>query len=177
MGHALDRILDDRVREELNAIGASYEVLPCAPELADTAAFCEHYGISPQEACNTILVALKTEPRQYITCLVRADTKLDVNHKVSGIIGVKRLSFASAEETASLTGMLIGGVTIFGLPPEMPLLIDTGVMDRPAIIVGGGNRSSKVRIDPHVLERLPSARVADIAVTRHIPTTTPSATP
>jgi prolyl-tRNA editing enzyme YbaK/EbsC (Cys-tRNA(Pro) deacylase) len=164
MPHALDTILDDRVRESLDALGADYEVLACAPELADTAAFCEAYGISAEVACNAIVVAVKSEPRRYVACLVRADTKLDVNHKVSAIIGVKRLSFASAEETANLTGMLIGGVTVFGLPPDIALLIDTRVMERPSIIVGGGNRSSKVRIDPHAVARLPNARVADIGV-------------
>ena len=116
-----DTILDDRVRAALNANGLEYEVLACEPELADTAAFCEHYGIAASEACNAIVVVLKTNPKQYVACLVRADTRLDVNKKVSELVGVKRLSFASAEETAELTGMLIGGVSIAGLPETMPL--------------------------------------------------------
>jgi hypothetical protein len=68
-------ILHDRVREALGSAGITeLEVLPCAPELADTAEFCAHYGISADEACNAILVALKTTPRKYVACLVRADT-------------------------------------------------------------------------------------------------------
>src|SRR5687768_9949853 len=109
-------ILHQGVREALDRAGADYEVLACAPELADTAEFCAHYGISPEEACNAILVALKTTPRRYVACLVRADTKLDVNRKVAGLTGVKRLSFASSEETAELSGQMIGGVSIAGLP-------------------------------------------------------------
>ncbi|MGZ7080360.1 MAG: YbaK/EbsC family protein, partial [Thermoanaerobaculia bacterium] len=144
MSHALDSILDERVLAALTALGASYEVLPCSPELADTAAFCEHYGIAAEEACNAIVVAMKAEPKRYVACLVRADTKIDVNHKLSAIVGVRRLSFANAEETANLTGMMIGGVTVFGLPGGMPLYIDTRVMERSTIIVGGGNRSSKL---------------------------------
>ena len=159
-------ILDPRVREALAVLGARHEVLACQPELADTAAFCEHYGIKAEEACNAIVVAVKTEPRSYVACLVRADTKIDVNHKLSGIVGTKRLSFASAEETAKLTGMMIGGVTVFGLPAGMPLLIDTRVMEQKTIVVGGGNRSSKLRIDPHALERLPDVRIVDIATPR-----------
>lgn len=105
-----ETILDDRVRATLDAHEIAYEPLACEPELADTAAFCEHYGIPHTEACNAIVVVLKTTPKQYVACLVRADTKLDVNKRVSELVGVKRLSFASAEETAELTGMLIGGV-------------------------------------------------------------------
>ncbi|MGZ7042659.1 MAG: YbaK/EbsC family protein [Thermoanaerobaculia bacterium] len=166
MSHALDSILDERVLAALTALGASYEVLPCSPELADTAAFCEHYGIAAEEACNAIVVAMKAEPKRYVACLVRADTKIDVNHKLSAIVGVRRLSFANAEETANLTGMMIGGVTVFGLPDGMPLYIDTRVMERPTIIVGGGNRSSKLRIDPQLLLRVAGAGIADLSVPR-----------
>jgi len=161
-----DTILDERVRTTLHSHGIEYEVLACEPELADTAQFCAHYGISQSEACNAIVVVLKTTPKQYVACLVRADTKLDVNKKVSELVGVKRLSFASAEETAELTGMLIGGVTIVGLPESMPIYIDACVMEQRRVIVGGGNRSSKARLDPRELLKLPNATTADIAVPR-----------
>jgi prolyl-tRNA editing enzyme YbaK/EbsC (Cys-tRNA(Pro) deacylase) len=159
-------ILDDRVRATLDTHNIEYEVLECAPELADTAEFCAHYGIAATEACNAIIVVLKTNPKQYVACLVRADTKLDVNKKVSELVGVKRLSFASADETAQLTGMLIGGVTIAGLPETMPIYIDTKVMEQPRVIIGGGNRTSKARLAPRELLKLPNAREADIAVPR-----------
>ena len=159
-------MLDPRVQQHIDSLGIDYEPLACEEHLADTAEFCAHYGISSQEACNTILVALKTNPRQYIACLVRADTKLDVNHRVSDLVGVKRLSFASGEETAKLTGQLIGGVTLFALPSEMPIYIDERVMQQPHVILGGGNRTSKIRLDPNTLEKLPNARVAEIATPR-----------
>ncbi|MGZ5442177.1 MAG: aminoacyl-tRNA deacylase [Thermoanaerobaculia bacterium] len=159
-------ILHDRVRETLDASNIDYEVLACEPHLADTAEFCAHYGISAEEACNAILVVLKTTPRRYVACLVRADTRLDVNRKVSELTGVKRLSFAASEETAELTGQLIGGVSIAGLPDDIPLYIDQRVMERPRVIIGGGNRHSKARLAPSELLKLPNASVADIAVPR-----------
>lgn len=109
---------------------------------------------------------LKTNPKQYVACVVRADTKLDVNHKVSALTGVKRISFANAEETAQLTGQLIGGVTAFGLPEGMPVYFDERMLERPTVILGGGNRSSKVRVKPDDLRKLPNASFADIAVPR-----------
>ncbi|HEX8411537.1 MAG TPA: YbaK/EbsC family protein [Thermoanaerobaculia bacterium] len=159
-------ILHERVREALDAAAIDYETLACEAELADTAEFCAHYGIAPEEACNAILVALKTTPRSYVACLVRADTKLDVNRKVSALTGVKRLSFASSEETAELTGMLIGGVSIAGLPDGVPLYVDQRVMEQPRVIIGGGNRTSKARLAPSELLKLPNASVADVAVPR-----------
>lgn len=159
-------ILHDRVREALDAAGADYETLACEEHLADTAEFCAHYGISPDEACNAILVVLKTTPRRYVACLVRADTRLDVNRKVADLTGVKRLSFASSEDTAELTGQKIGGVSIAGLPADIPLYIDERVMERDRVIIGGGNRTSKARLAPSELLKLPNASVADIAQPR-----------
>src|ERR1043166_2082437 len=126
-----------KVSEALENLQIAREVLACEPHLADTAEFCAHYGIAAEEACNLILVALKTTPRQYIACLVRADSRLDVNHKVSDLVGVKRMSFASADETAALTDQMIGGVTIFGLPPEIAIYVDERVLERDRVIVGG----------------------------------------
>jgi prolyl-tRNA editing enzyme YbaK/EbsC (Cys-tRNA(Pro) deacylase) len=159
-------ILDPGVRDALDAHGVSYEVLACEPELADTAEFCAHYGISALEACNAIIVVLKTDPRRFVACLVRADTRLDVNRKVRDLVGTKKLSFASADETKELTGQLIGGVSIAGLPADLPVYLDERVMEAPKIIIGGGNRTSKVRLAPQELLKLPNAQVADIATPR-----------
>jgi prolyl-tRNA editing enzyme YbaK/EbsC (Cys-tRNA(Pro) deacylase) len=158
--------LDPSVQRELDALSIPHEVLACNPDWADTDLFCANYGIPRENAANTILVALKTEPRSYVACLVTASMKLDVNHKVSKLTGVRRMSFASAEETAALTGQLIGGVTVFGLPEGVPLYIDEEVMNRDYVIVGGGNRSTKIKIAPEHLRKLSRAIVAGIAVPR-----------
>jgi prolyl-tRNA editing enzyme YbaK/EbsC (Cys-tRNA(Pro) deacylase) len=153
--------MEARVRDSLAALGVSYEVLPCEPELADTAKFCAHYGIALEDSANAILVASKKEPRQYALCLVLATTRLDVNHAVRQLMGVKRLSFATAEETVAVTGMLVGGVTPFGLPGEIPIYADRAVMERSRIVLGGGSRSCKIRCEPSALERLARVEIID----------------
>ena len=76
-------ILHPSVREALDAASIRYEAVECRAEWADTVEFCANYGIPIEEACNTIVVALKTTPRKYVVCLVRSDTKLDVNHRLA----------------------------------------------------------------------------------------------
>lgn len=159
-------MLHPSVRAALDAASIQCEVVPCESEWADTVEFCANYGIPPEEACNTIVIALKTTPRRYVACLVRSDTKLDVNHRVAAEVAFKRLSFASPEEAAQISGQAIGGVTIVGLPADIPILIDKRVMERPSVIIGGGNRTSKARLDPRELRKLPGARVVEIAVPR-----------
>lgn len=153
--------IESRVRSELERLGAEYEKLPCDPALADTAKFCEHYGFSPEDSVNAILVASKRPPGELALCLVLATTRLDVNHAVRDVMGVKRLSFASAEETTEKTGMMVGGVTPFGLPKGLPVYVDSRVMERSTIILGGGSRSSKLKLSPRVLERLEQTRVVE----------------
>jgi prolyl-tRNA editing enzyme YbaK/EbsC (Cys-tRNA(Pro) deacylase) len=134
----------------------TFTVLECLPELADTAAFCEHYQVALDQAANTILVASrKVEPTRYAVCVVLGTTRLDVNAKVCELLGVKRASFADAETTMRNTGMLIGGVTAIGIR-DIPIYVDGAVMRQVEVVMGGGNRSSKLLLDPHELLKLPN---------------------
>jgi prolyl-tRNA editing enzyme YbaK/EbsC (Cys-tRNA(Pro) deacylase) len=153
--------LDPRVVASLSSLGVDYEVLECDPDFADTANFCAHYGIPLDHSGNTILVASKKEPTVYAACIVTADTRLDVNKRVRKLLGVSKLSFATAEQTSELTGMSIGGVTAFGLPAEFPLYIDSRIMALDYVILGGGNRSSKLRLMPEALLSVSAAEVVE----------------
>jgi prolyl-tRNA editing enzyme YbaK/EbsC (Cys-tRNA(Pro) deacylase) len=143
----------------LHRLGIAYQRLDCDPEAADTAAFCARYGYPPGHSANTIVVASKKEPRKHAACVVLASTILDVNHAVRRLMGVSRLSFASAEETTRLTGMLVGGVTPFGLPADLPIYVDEGLMGLDYVILGGGGRSSKLRLAPADLRKVPNVSV------------------
>ena len=159
-----DDAVEAAVRAVLDGLGVPYEAMPCEPDFADTAAFCERYGVAPEDSANTIVVATKGEPRRHVACVVLATTRLDVNGVVRRRLGARKASFASAEETRELTGMAIGGVTAFALPEGMPLWLDESVLTREEIVLGGGSRSMKVRVAPEALLRLPGVEVvADLA--------------
>ena len=93
-----------------------YELFACDPALADTAAFCAAYGFDPEDSANTIVVIGKSDPPRYAACVTLAPYRLDVNRAVRDRLGTRKASFAPAEDTAALTGMQMGGVTVFGLP-------------------------------------------------------------
>src|SRR5262245_37485514 len=151
--------IEQKVSEVLDGLGVAYEVIEIDPAHADTAQFCERYGSGMDAPGNTVIVASKREPRRYAACVVKATRRLDVNHTVKKLPGVPRLSFATAEETMALTGMLIGGVTVFALPPELPIYVDDTLLQCDRVILGGGSRSSKILIAPSILSRLPGATV------------------
>jgi prolyl-tRNA editing enzyme YbaK/EbsC (Cys-tRNA(Pro) deacylase) len=154
-------ILHPLVAERLASLGVAFEVMECDPALADTAAFVQAYGVPPERSANTILVASKGAEPTYAACVLLATTSLDVNNVVRREMGVRKASFAAADPVRGLTGMEIGGVTPFGLPEQVPVLVDALVMEAPWIILGGGNRSSKLRVAPETLRLIPSVRMVE----------------
>ena len=146
---------------QLAALNVDFEVVDCDPDLADTAAFCEAYGYSAEDSANAIVVAGKSAPAVFAMCLVLADSRLDVNKVVRKRLGVRKCSFATAEQTVELTGMQIGGVTPFGTTSELPLWIDSRVMDRERLIIGGGGRDRKLLVPPATLAAHPTAAVVE----------------
>jgi len=154
-------LLHPRVRERLDALGVAYAVMECDPALADTAAFVAAYGVPRERSANTIVVASKGVQPSHAVCVLLATTSLDVNRVVRREMGVRKASFAGADPVRALTGMEIGGVTPFGLPDDLPILVDARVMEPDWIILGGGNRFSKLRLAPAALRQLPSVRVVE----------------
>jgi prolyl-tRNA editing enzyme YbaK/EbsC (Cys-tRNA(Pro) deacylase) len=149
----------DAVIAQLTELDVAYELVPCDPELADTAAFCEAYGYAMEDSANAIVVAGKADPTVYVMCLVLANTRLDVNKVVRKRLGVRKCSFASADQTKELTGMEIGGVTPFGSSTPLDLWIDARVMERDRLIIGGGGRDRKLLVPPETLAAHPGAHV------------------
>jgi prolyl-tRNA editing enzyme YbaK/EbsC (Cys-tRNA(Pro) deacylase) len=149
------------LERHLRQLGVAYELFPCDPALADTAAFCAAYGFDPEDSANTIVVIGKTDPPRYAACVTLSPYRLDVNRTVRDRLGTRKASFAPAEETAALTGMQMGGVTVFGLPTELPIWVDSRVMTRDRIVLGGGSRSWKVLAAPAILGSLPGVEVVD----------------
>jgi prolyl-tRNA editing enzyme YbaK/EbsC (Cys-tRNA(Pro) deacylase) len=157
---------DDLKRAVIRALvdlSANFETMDCDPDLADTALFCEHYDIPLDRSANAIMLASKRPQGVNAVCLVLATHRLDVNGAVRREMDVKKVSFASPEATAEATGMVMGGVTPFGLPTgtDIAVLVDAAVLDRPWVIVGGGSRDMKIKVDPEVFARMPNVRIVE----------------
>src|SRR3954471_6960955 len=133
-------------------------------DLADTAAFCEHYGIGLEVSANCVVVeARRAERTWHAACVVLATSRADVNGVVRKHLGARKISFASMDRAVSETGMEYGGITPIGLPADWPILIDAKVIDQQRVIIGSGIRGSKLLAAAEVLASLPNAEVLAIA--------------
>lgn len=153
--------IEMKVTKQLERLGVIYDWIEIDPDYADTASFCEKYGFSLNNSGNTIIIASKRGEKRYSACIVRAIDKLDVNKKLRSIMEVPRLSFANATETMDLTGMMIGGVTPFALPESIPIYVDRLIMDLDYVILGGGSRSAKLKIQPVDLLKIPDVHLIE----------------
>jgi prolyl-tRNA editing enzyme YbaK/EbsC (Cys-tRNA(Pro) deacylase) len=154
-------LLGDPVRQYLDgSSGDGLWVSAIDPDLADTAGFCEHYGIGLDISANCVVVEARRADRTwYAACVVLATTRADVNGIVRKHLGARKISFASMDTAVSLTAMEYGGITPIGLPSDWPILIDRGVMDQQRVIIGSGVRGSKLLASSGVLGSLPGAEV------------------
>jgi prolyl-tRNA editing enzyme YbaK/EbsC (Cys-tRNA(Pro) deacylase) len=152
--------IDRHVRAALDGLGVAYTAVPCDPELADTAAFCAAYGYDTADSANTIIVQTRDKPPRHVACVLLATTRLDVNGTVRRRLG-RKSSFADADTTVGLTGMVLGGVTAVGLPPGLPVWIDPAVLDREQVIMGAGSRRWKIIVAPGFLASLPGGEVVE----------------
>jgi prolyl-tRNA editing enzyme YbaK/EbsC (Cys-tRNA(Pro) deacylase) len=148
----------------IQKLGIPFEAIEIDPAFADTAAFCEKYGYPAERSCNTIIVASKKEPKTFVVCVVLAHTRLDVNKRVTKLMGVSKASFASAEEMMALTGMQVGGVTPFSLPAGLPLYIDDRIPPLDWIILGGGGRTLKIKTSPAIFAKLGAEAVPGLGM-------------
>jgi prolyl-tRNA editing enzyme YbaK/EbsC (Cys-tRNA(Pro) deacylase) len=132
------------------------------PDLADTAAFCEHYGVAMEASANCVIVAGKRGGvTSYAACLVTAVTRADVNGVVRRRMDARKATFAPLDDVVAATGMEYGGITPIGLPDSWPILIDSAVVAQPHVIIGSGIRGSKLWLPGPSLATLPNAEVIE----------------
>jgi prolyl-tRNA editing enzyme YbaK/EbsC (Cys-tRNA(Pro) deacylase) len=130
------------------------------PELADTAAFCDRYGVPLGESANCVVVAGRRDGEtRFAACVVLATTRADVNGVVRRQLDVRKASFAAVDVAVEQTAMEYGGITPIGVPASWPVLVDAAVTASPRVIVGSGVRRSKLTLPGEALGRLPGALI------------------
>jgi prolyl-tRNA editing enzyme YbaK/EbsC (Cys-tRNA(Pro) deacylase) len=160
-------LVGDPVRRHIEQTGAGgLWVSGIDQDLADTAAFCEHYDIGLDVSANCVVVEAKRADRVWhAACMVLATSRADVNGIVRKHLDARKISFASMDTAVSLTGMEYGGITPVGLPADWPVLIDQNVAEQQRVIIGSGIRGSKLLASSEVLAALPGAEVLAITKT------------
>ena len=127
-------------------------VVEIDPGLADTAAMTEAYDLSLLASANCVVVAGRRDGEERVAaCVVRADTRADVNSLVKRTLDVRKASFLSTERAVEMSGMEYGGITPVGLPGGWRVLVDPRVLDIEVAVIGSGVRRSKLLVPGRLL--------------------------
>lgn len=155
-------LLGDPVREALSLWGHAGEVLVAAidPDLAETAAMSEAYEVPLASGANCVVVMGRRDGEERTAaCVVRADTRADVNNVVKRTLDVRKASFLGRDRAVTESAMEYGGITPIGIPAHWRLFVDAAVEDIELAIIGSGVRGSKLFLPGRFLGRLPGAEV------------------
>jgi prolyl-tRNA editing enzyme YbaK/EbsC (Cys-tRNA(Pro) deacylase) len=132
------------------------------PEFAGSKEFCEQYNVEPNDGANCIIVeVVKGDNRSFACCLVPVGERADLNKVVRKHFDARRISFAPLEQVVQETGMEYGSITPFGLPKSWPILIDSKIMLKDKIIIGGGKKISKLMIPTAIFRELPNVEIIE----------------
>ncbi|MEJ7634197.1 YbaK/EbsC family protein [Aeromicrobium sp.] len=141
-------------------LSAQAHAVAIDPDLADTAALTDRFGLDPEASANCVIVLGKRGGElRPAACVVLASTRADVNGLVRRTIDTRKCSFAPQDWAVAETGMEYGGITPVGVPEGWPILIDQAVTEQPWVLLGSGLRRSKLALPGALLADLPGAQV------------------
>ncbi|GAB2673611.1 YbaK/EbsC family protein [Thalassiella azotivora] len=155
-------LLAPSVREALAGWqhAARVEVAAIDPDLADTQALTDAYGLDPAASANCVVVSGRRGGEERVAaCVVLATTRADVNGLVRRTLDVRKASFAPTDAAVAGSGMEYGGITPVGLPTGWRVLVDARVATARPVVVGSSVRRSKLRLPGSLLADLPGAEV------------------
>jgi prolyl-tRNA editing enzyme YbaK/EbsC (Cys-tRNA(Pro) deacylase) len=141
---------------------ASVAVVEIDPDLADTAAMSAAYSLPLDTGANCVVVAGRRDGEERVAaCVVRADTRADVNNLVKRTLDVRKASFLAMDRAVEESGMEYGGITPLGLPGSWRLLVDAQVLGVEVAVIGSGVRRSKLLLPGALTADLPGAEVIE----------------
>jgi prolyl-tRNA editing enzyme YbaK/EbsC (Cys-tRNA(Pro) deacylase) len=155
-------LLAEPVRALLDGWGPADRVgvVEIDPDLADTATLTAAYDLPLEASGNCVVVGgRRAGDERVAACVVRADTRADVNNLVKRRLDVRKATFLAMDEAVTRTGMEYGGITPVGLPSSWRLFVDKRLTEVPVVILGSGLRRSKILMPGSLLAELPGAEV------------------
>lgn len=139
---------------------ADVGVVQIDPALADTVAMSQAYDVPLASGANCVVVMGRRDGIERVgACVVRADTRADVNTVVKRVLDVRKASFLAHERAVAESAMEYGGITPIGLPGEWRVLVDEAATTIELAVIGSGIRGSKLLVPGPLLALLPGAEV------------------
>ncbi len=146
----------DRALTAAGELGLAHEVTRHGPvrSLEEAAAA---RGVEPHQVVKTMVV--RVAEGEFVFVLVPGDREI-AWARLRALLGVNRLTMASAEAAHDVTGYVRGTITPLGSLTSLPVVADASLEGR--ISLGGGGPGVALLVDAAELTTALSAAVADV---------------
>lgn len=141
---------------------SNIKVAEINPDFADGESLNREYGIDYEEMLNCLVVeGSRGEDKYYAALLVPYGKKAKTNATVKRPLGASKVGFADLNQVLEATKMEFGSITPVGLPSDWLILMDSQILEKDQVVVGGGFVQSKLLIPTQLLASLPNIQVVE----------------
>jgi Cys-tRNA(Pro) deacylase len=105
-------------------------------------------GLDPFTVVKTLV--MQDESAQPLVVLMHGNRTVSTK-SLARQVGVKAVQPCTPEVAQRHSGYWVGGTSPFGLKREMPVWVESSILDLPRICINGGRRGFLVGIEPLVL--------------------------
>lgn len=113
-----------------------------------TAESSKQLGVPEHDVVKTLV--MQDENGKGLVVLMHGDCKTSTKN-LARQIGRKQVEPCKPDVAQKNSGYLVGGTSPFGLRKDMPVYVESSILERPKIWINGGRRGFLVGIDPKVL--------------------------
>ena len=121
----------------------------------------EVLGFDPFSVVKTLI--MQDQDAKPLVVLMHGNRKVSTKN-LARQIGAKSVAPCLPEVANRHSGYLVGGTTPFGTRRDMPVYIESSILDLPKILINGGRRGYLVGIDPQICVSLLGAQVVQCAL-------------
>lgn len=118
-------------------------------------------GIDPHQVAKTLI--MEDERARPLIILMHGDREVSTKN-LARQIGAKKVEPCRPEVAQRHSGYMVGGTSPFGTRKKMPVWVEAGLLEFPAIYLNGGRRGYLIRIDPGVLAQVLQATPVNVAL-------------
>jgi Cys-tRNA(Pro)/Cys-tRNA(Cys) deacylase len=136
----------------------SYDYDPASPSIGLAAA--QALGVEPAQVFKTLMVLVDGRP----ACVIApSDGEVSMKRVAAAFKG-KAATMMRPADAERMTGYKVGGISPFGQPRALPVVIDETALLWDAIFINGGGRGLQVLVDGVDVARILNAVVVDLSV-------------
>ncbi len=134
-----------RAIQSLKKARLPFEVIPYTHKVKGAVFAAQAIGFPLEKIVKTLIADLGGQ--RYVAALLPGNTQLDLK-KLARFFHTKRASMASTTMAERLTGYRLGGISPFGLKQPFESVIDSPIMNYPAVVINGGRRGVMLKMAP-----------------------------